>query len=303
MAGTVIDGDQAPMVVRSTVRKYLTRREVEALMAVAPARQVRAPRRDHDPDRLSPRAEGKRACGPDVVPGRPGRGSAARPEGEERGAERPTAAGRGDQGPEAPAPRAVAGGRTSSSRSAGDRWPRGGSMRSWCGSAGERGSRGRIRTSCGTAAATLWRKRATTRGRFRRGWDTGTSSTRSATRSWLPADFAISGAEALLRAEPGSACFGESRGACPGWPPVASGHVPGDSFDSCSGRCRGERNSLLWPRMGDERCSRGESGQRGRGCPWAVACARGRTSRRGICGQRLSPRHSDVGCRRSLSSI
>jgi hypothetical protein len=35
MAGTVIDGDQASVVVRSTVRKYLTRREVGALMAVA----------------------------------------------------------------------------------------------------------------------------------------------------------------------------------------------------------------------------------------------------------------------------
>ena len=35
MAGTAIDGDQASMVVRSTVRKYLTGREVGALMAVA----------------------------------------------------------------------------------------------------------------------------------------------------------------------------------------------------------------------------------------------------------------------------
>jgi hypothetical protein len=49
------------------------------------------------------------------------------------------------------------------------------------------------RTCCVTRAGTRWRIAAWTLERCRRGWDTGTSSTRCAMRSWRPSAFGTSG--------------------------------------------------------------------------------------------------------------
>src|SRR5215813_9675319 len=49
-------GAHADHAVHQSPREYLTPVEVEMLIATEDAREVRAPRRDNDPDRLSPRA-------------------------------------------------------------------------------------------------------------------------------------------------------------------------------------------------------------------------------------------------------